>query len=121
MSSAGIASNPDVAMALSLIARVLVRLAGESSPQAVHCENQTRAARDALLTVACAPDSRPVSSANGSAADGQRQVRSMDDAGALLADAESVVSQLPEQVRNEIAVCAAMSYLRRARRALVIP
>lgn len=121
MSSAGIAPNPEVAAALSLIARALVWLADESSPEAVHCENEARAARDALLTLSGDSDSRLATSASESPVDGQRQVRGTDDAGWLLADAERVVSQLPDHVRNQVAVCAAMSYLRRARRALVIP
>lgn len=120
MSKGGAASDRGVPTALDLIADALACMGGESSPRAAYCDTQARAARAALLTVASGPDSRR---AGGSEArdDRQRLVPSGRDAGAFLADAERVVSQLPAHMRNHIAVCAAMAYLRRARRALVVP
>lgn len=119
MRKGGAACDRDLPRVLDLIADALACLGGQSSARAANCETHARAARAALLTVAAGPDLRR---GNGSEArDDPRRGVPGHDAGAFLAEAERVVSQLPAHLRNHIAVCAAMAYLRRARRALVVP
>ena len=48
-------------------------------------------------------------------------VDDLDDAALLLAAAERQLATLPVEARNQLPLCAAATYLRRARRALATP
>lgn len=114
MSSTEIGASQQVLAAVELITRTLNRLTDDASARATYCESQARAARDALLTVASEPSLQPSSITDVSGA----QISGADDVGTMLAEAEFTITQLHPQVRNQTAVCAAMSFLRRARRGL---
>ena len=101
----------------ALITRALDLLESVSSPCANECEIQAGTALHAIRSV-----ERDIGTdlATMAVEIGAGAVESAEP-GALLAAAERELIDLPPQVRNQIAVCAAAAHLRRARRALVTP
>ena len=104
---------------LELIDRGVRVLADDESSIALACESQARAAQAALQQVV-SPQTAPPDS-QGSRPPGARLVDSVGDSQLLLVAAERQLAALPAQARNQLPVCAAATYLRRARRALATP
>jgi hypothetical protein len=103
---------------LQLIDRAVRALVDDESSTAVACESQARAAQEALQRVVADP-STPV--AVRTSLPRARTLDVHDDAVFLLAAAERQLAALPAEARNKLPVCAAATYLRRARRALATP
>jgi len=97
---------------VTLIVQAIDALVDDQSIAALECEVQARAAQQALQSIG--DYIHPPTGAVANTDEDQGR-----DAGALLLAAEQQLAQLPPSVRNALAVCAAASYLRRARRALV--
>jgi len=98
----------------ALITRALDALDADTSAPAIHCHSQAAAALQAINSVDLDLRTHQVAkaiAANTGAVDSA-------EPGALLAAAEAELIGLPPQLRNQVAVCAAAAYLRRARRAL---
>jgi hypothetical protein len=104
---------------LQLIDRAVSALVDDESSIAVACESQARAARAALQRV-IADRTAPVG-VQASGPSGAGMVDLGEDAASLLAAAERQLTALPAEARNQLPVCTAAAYLRRARRALATP
>ena len=103
---------------LQLLDRAVSALADDESSIGLACESQARAAQAALQQVVAHPLASVGVRTGG--ASGARILDIHDDAVLLLAAAERQLAALSVEARNQLPVCAAATYLRRARRALAM-
>jgi hypothetical protein len=102
-----------------LIDRAVSALVDDESGIALACQSPARAAQEALQQVVADPPARV--GVQTSRPPGARMVDLLDNPASLLAAADRQLRALPAEARNQLPVCAAATYLRRARRALATP
>jgi hypothetical protein len=104
---------------LQLIDRAVSALADDESSIGLACASQAHAARAALQHVVANPS--PLVGGQTGRATGARIRDTHDEVVLLLAAAERQLAAVSAEARNQLPVCAAAAYLRRARQALARP